>query len=86
MNKNYYLIKYKWGPGGKGFVLSVHGKKSKVVVGSHHINKKSDLEIKVEEGELVSVSEDYSIKKIYLERVESMKKREERYKTIWKRK
>ena len=82
MNKNYYLLKYKWGPGGIGFVILTQDEKSEVLVGKGHINKKNDLELKVEESKIVSISEDYTFKKIDEERAEAMKRKEEKYKNI----
>lgn len=80
MNKNYYFVKYKWGPGGIGFVILTEGEKSKVILGKGHINKRDDLELKVEESKIISISEDYIFKKIDEERSERLKRKEEKYK------
>ncbi|MCR4327182.1 MAG: hypothetical protein NUV46_01210 [Nanoarchaeota archaeon] len=79
MNEHYYLIKYKWGPGGVGVALLVNGDKSEILVGRGHINKESDLELRVKKGIIISISEDYTYKKIDIKRVEALKRKEEKY-------
>lgn len=82
MSKNYYLIKYKWGPGGVGIALLVNGSKSEVIVGRGHINKESDLELEVKKGRIISISEDYNFKRIDEERAKNLRIKEEKYKNI----
>jgi len=79
MNEYYYLVKYKWGPGGIGFIVYVNKDKSKIIVGKGHINKSSELELKVKEGRIISISENYSFKKIDKDRAESLQRKEEKH-------
>jgi len=82
MSKDYYLLKYRGGPGGVGISLLVNGNKSEVIVGRGHINKESDLELEVKKGKIISISEDYTFKRIDEERAKNLRIKEERYKSI----
>jgi len=82
VKKHYYHIKLKKSPGGIGLVILAKGENSKVVLGRGKVNKKEDLELKVNGGKIDFISEDYKFAIIYKDDFERLERKWEKYQNI----